>query len=272
MQTSNTPETVDEFKKRLVETSVNLPKRLKQCADYVAQNTDRISISTVADMSLAAGVQPSAFMRFCREMGFSGYSEMQRLFRDDKTHGWPDYSTRLISMRARGDNSPSALLAEFVEAGRSSLEKMIKSIDIAQLEHAADLLSKTSMIHTIGLNRAYPVAAYLAYAFEKMNVPVFLHDLVGKLDHRHAIRANDVLIAISFTPYSQETLDLVHHALAQKCHVVSITDSINSPMCLPEVTSLIVSEIDVGSFRALSATLSLATALSVTVGARLQTP
>ena len=270
MQRSGAPETVEEFQTRLVEVSKSLPKRLKQCADYIVQNTDRIPISTVAQLSEAAGVQPSAFMRFCQEMGFSGFSQMQRLFREDLARGWPDYSTRFENMRARGTDSPSALLAEFVEAGRVSLENLTKSIDIAALERAATLLSQAPMIHTIGLNRAFPVAAYFAYAFEKMDIPIFLHDLVGNLDHRHAVREGDTLIAVSFAPYSDETLDLAHHALAQKCNVVSITDAINSPLCHSGMTSLIVSEIDVGAFRVLSATLSLATALAVVVGAKRQ--
>lgn len=74
MVTSGAPASIEEFQTRLVEISKTLPKRLKQCADYIAQNTDRISISTVADLSDAAGVQPSAFMRFCQEMVFSGFS------------------------------------------------------------------------------------------------------------------------------------------------------------------------------------------------------
>jgi len=271
MQIFEAPKSIEEFQLRLVQISNVLPKKLKQCAEYIALNTDRISISTVAELSEAAGVQPSAFMRFCQEMGFSGYSEMQRLFRDFQSRSLTDYSVRLDNMRAKGSDTPSALLAEFVEAGRSSLEKLARSVDISALEHAVDLLSKGSMIHVIGLNRAFSVATYFAYALEKMDVPVFLHDFVGKLDHRHAFRAGDVLIAISFSPYSEDTLDLVRHALIQRCHVVSITDAVTSPLCQPDITSLVVSEVDVGAFRALSATLSLATALAVAVGARRQT-
>ena len=262
------PATVEEFQARLAEISPALPKRLRQCADYVARNTDRISISTVAELAEAAGVQPSAVMRFCQEMGFSGYSQMQRLFREHQARGWPDYSTRLANMRAHGRGTPSALFAEFVVAGRNSLENMTRTIEIAQLERAVELLAEAPMVHSVGLSRAFPVAAYFAYAFEKMDIPIFLHDMVGRLDQRHAIRAGDVLIAISFAPYSQETLDLVDHAIARGCAVIAITDAITSPLRRPGVTALIVSEVDVGAFRTLSATLSLATALTVAVGAR----
>ncbi len=75
-----TPANVKEFEARLLEVADRLPKRLKQCADYVAANQDRIAVSTVAEMAEGAGVQSSAFMRFCQILGFSGFSEMQKLF------------------------------------------------------------------------------------------------------------------------------------------------------------------------------------------------
>ena len=267
MPAETRPSSIEEFQRRLIEISDGLPKRLRQCADYLAVNTDRIAISTVAELSAAAGVQPSAFMRFCRLMGFNGYSDMQRLFRDEQAQRWPDYATRLENLRASGDDSPSALVAEFVEAGRKSLENLAGSLDAEALERAVSNLAAAPMIHIIGLSRAFPVAAYLAYAFEKMDIPALLHDRVGNLDHRHAIRKGDVLIAISFAPYSTDTMELAEHTRKIGAQVIAITDAMNSPLNRVSLSALIVSEIDVGAFRALSATLSLATALSVSVGA-----
>ena len=89
----------------MLEVSDGLPKRLKQCADYVAANPDRIAVSTVAEMAEGAGVKPSAFMRFCQVLGFSGFSQMQRLFRDSYVQNWPDYPTRLEKLRESGAGS-----------------------------------------------------------------------------------------------------------------------------------------------------------------------
>src|SRR5690606_18549988 len=124
MQKPAAPASVDEFQERLVQIADTLPKRLRQCADFVPHNTDKIAVSTVAELAAAAGVQPSAFMRFCQLLGFTGFSDMQRLFRDSYGQRWPDYATRLENLRAAGSQSPSALLAEFVEAGRLSLERL----------------------------------------------------------------------------------------------------------------------------------------------------
>ena len=263
---SPAPTTVKEFEARLLDVSDRLPIRLKQCADYVAANQDRIAVSTVAEMADGAGVQSSAFMRFCQLLGFSGFSEKQKLFRESYAGGWPDYSTRLEHLRETAANSAPALLAEFAEAGRTSLEGLLKTIEPEALERAVGILARAETIHLVGIRRAFPVASYLAYALEKMQVPAMLHSAVGKLENMHAIRKGDVLLAITFSPYSAETIEMAEAAAARGVDVVGITDTIVSPLSKLSRQTLLVSEVDFGAFRSLSATLCLAIALAVAVG------
>ncbi|MCZ8151291.1 MAG: MurR/RpiR family transcriptional regulator [Rhodobacteraceae bacterium] len=260
------PASIDEFRLRLAEVTDTLPKRLRQCADHIAANTDRIAVSTVAELAAGADVPPSALMRFCQILGFSGFSEMQRLFREAYSPGWPDYATRLKNLKEGGAGSPAALLAEFVEAGRLSLEQLAKTVDEAALAQAVAQLAQAGTLHVVGLRRAYPVASYLTYVFEKMQVPAMLHDGAGKLDHRHAMRAGDACIAITFAPYSDETLALAQDAQARGLPVIGITDRLTSPLARHAATVLTVPEVDFGAFRSLSATLALSIALAVAVG------
>jgi DNA-binding MurR/RpiR family transcriptional regulator len=262
------PATIEEFRDRLSAITDGLPKRLRQCADYISAHSDRIAVSTVADLATGADVPPSALMRFCQIMGFSGFSEMQKLFRDAYLPGWPDYSTRLRNLKDAGTGSPGALVAEFVEAGRLSLEALAKSLDENALNSAVTLLSSAETIHIIGLRRAFPVATYLTYVFEKMQVPAMLHDGVGKLDHRFALRSGDALLATTFAPYSEETLLLAQDAKDKGLPVVALTDRLTSPLGRLADAILTVPEVDFGAFRSLSATLALALALAVAVGSR----
>lgn len=264
---STPPKTIESFHQRLQAASNNLPKRLHQCASYLASNADSIALSTVAELADAAGVQPSAMIRFCKILGFSGFTEMQKLFRSTYPQNWPDYGSRLANLRERGAESPSALLAEFIDAGRMSLENLTNTVDSRVLDEAVKALSGADTIHVIGLRRAYAVATYLAYAFDKMEIPAMLHDSVGRLDHRHAVRPGDVLIAITFAPYTEDTVALARHCAEAGRPVVAITDTVMSPLHQLDAMCLSVSEVDFGAFRALSATLSLAIALAVAVGA-----
>lgn len=260
------PATIAEFRERLVAVAEKLPRRLQACATHVAANMDRIAVSTVAELAAKAGVAPSAFMRFCQILGFSGFSEMQRMFRDSYAPPWPDYATRLENLKSAGTGSPGALVAEFVEAGHLSLESLAKSLDEASLSRAVAVLTKADTIHVIGARRAFPVAAYLAYVFEKMAVPCILHDGVGRLDHRGALRRGDALLAISFAPYAPETLSLVDAARAAGLPIIAITDHTTSPLVRSATEALFVPEVDFGAFRSLSATWALSLALAVAVG------
>lgn len=260
------PTSVDEFRDRLADVLDGLPRRLRQCADYIAANTDRIAVSTVAELAAGADVPPSALMRFCQILGFTGFSEMQRLFREAYSPGWPDYATRLKNLKEGSGGQPAALLAEFVEAGRLSLEALAKSLDEAVLAQAVAILAEADTVHVMGLRRAFPVASYLAYVFDKMSVPAMLHDGVGKLDHRFALRPGDAVLAITFAPYSEETLSLAAEARARGLPVVALTDRLTSPLARHASAVLTVTEVDFGAFRSLSATIAMAIALAVAVG------
>lgn len=260
------PASVEEFRQRLAEVLDDLPKRLRQCADYVALNSERIAVSTVAELAAGAEVPPSALMRFCQILGFSGFSEMQRLFRDAYSPGFPDYSTRLKNLRAGEAGSPQALLAEFVEAGRLSLEALAKQADEEALERAVAILAEAGTLHLVGYRRAFPVSSYLAYVLEKMSVPAMLHGGLGKLEHRHALRPGDAVLAITFAPYSEETIAMAAEAAARGLAVVALTDRMTSPLVRHAAVVLTVPEVDFGAFRSLSATIAMAMALAVAVG------
>lgn len=262
------PKSLADFQEKLRRVGGSLPKRLKQCADYIAANPDKIAFSTVADLAAGAQVPASALMRFCQEMGFSGYSQMQRLYRDEYSQKWPDYSTRLSSLRNAGEQTPTALLAEFAEAGRASIENLTRSIDPEGLRKAVTALAGARTIHIVGLRRTFPVAAYLAYAFEKMSIPAILHSGVGNLNQEHMLGDGDALVAISFAPYTADTIALADAAAARGLDIVAITDLPTSPLAAVDAVRLFVSEIDAGNFRALSASMTLAMTLSVAVGTR----
>lgn len=265
------PQTVDAFRERLLGLSGQLPRRLQQCADHVARHMDQIALSTVAQVAQGAGVPPSAMMRFCQIMGFSGYAEMQRLFRDALSRGTPDYATRLANLKAAGAGQPSALVAEFVEAGRLSMEALARDLNETALNQAVTSLSQARTIHIAGFRRSFPVASYLAYVFDKLGIPAILHDGVAGLGNRASMGAGDALLAITFPPYSEETLTLATHAKDLGLPVVILTDPPANQLATLGDTILTVTEIDFGAFRSLSAVIALALALAVAVATRRET-
>ena len=262
------PKDVEQTLERLKAILPDLPKRMRQCADYVYLNIDQVAFSTVAQLAARAQVQPSAMMRFCSLLGFSGYTQMQRVFRQKVSRVAPDYATRLANLRAKDSLTTHKLLASFVEAGRFSLEKLAHDIDEENLERAAKMIAQAQLTHIVGYRRAFPVAACLSYMLDKLTIPSVFHDDVGKVGKFNAVRKNDTVVAITFAPYTAGTIEFIEFALQRKAQIIVITDSEISPANMDGVCLLKVVDLDVGDFRSLSASINLAMALAVSAGSQ----
>ena len=156
MEEAQLPRDLEELIARIGLLKDTLPKRLRQCADYIVQNTDEIAFSTVAEISERAQVQPSAIMRFCQVIGFSGYSDMQKLARQTIHPKMPDYSERIQNLRDSGDDSP-APVAKGKSKAAVSVDEM-PSMEAKQKERDAlqramdEFLSKGGRVQEVEAN------------------------------------------------------------------------------------------------------------------------
>ena len=262
------PRTVEELTARIHAVGPGLSRRLQQCATYLAGHLDFIAVSTVADVARAAEVQPSTVMRLCQALGFRGYSQMQALLREAYLQRRPDYAIRLDNLRRHGRDSAPSLLAEFVTAGRKSLSDLANTVDPNALDRSVDLLCAARTVHLAGLRRAYPVACLLAYALEKMDIPSVLHGASGALIQHQALDSDDALFATTFSPFSPETLELGRSAVRRSVPLVCLSDTMQCPLAECADSMLIAKEVDVASFRSLSASMALTMSIAVAVGAR----
>ncbi|MEN3791397.1 MurR/RpiR family transcriptional regulator [Fulvimarina sp. MAC3] len=260
------PASIAELLERLDRMEDSLPKRLKQCSVQLRNNMHLIAVSTVADMAAGADVPASAFMRFCQALGFSGYSPMQALFRAEYTQSRPDYAERLSRISEASAQNVGALTADFADAGRQSLETLSSGLDHAALQGAAVILANAETIHLVGLRRAFPIVSTMAYLLEKMEVPTLLHHAAGHLASDHAIRPGDAVFAVTFSPYSPETIEVATRAARRGISLVALSDTAECPLGETARHLLVAREMEVGAFRVPTAALTLATALSVAIG------
>lgn len=260
------PHSTDEFIARLQAMHGSLPKRLRQCAEYAAHQQARLAQATVAEFARGAGVPASAVVRFCQAMGFSGYAQMRDLFRTPFELPRPDYAKRLEQLSRYGATRPAGLLAEFVEAGRLSLERMIDTVDASDFDRAAGILSRAGLIHVVGHGRCFAAAAHTAYILERVEVPAMLHGAFGQMSGTNSVRRDDAVLAISFSPPVQETLDFCHEAGRNGAQLVAIADHGAAARLGASCLSLHLSEVEAAGFRPMTATATLTLALAAATG------
>jgi len=267
------PRDFNGLKELLLSRRDELPRRLVQVAAFALENPDEIAFGTVASVSAQAKVQPSTLIRFAQTIGYAGFTDLQEVFRAQLKSRWPEYRERLarIGTAERGSRRGSGdVLDGFAESAVASIERLRGSVSAADLERAATVLAEADTIYLLGLRRAFPVSAYLAYALGKLGLRAILIDQVAGLAPEQLAGANrrDALVAVSFTPYSPVTVDLTRQAAERRIPIIAITDSPFSPLAPSARVQLEVVEADYAGFRSLSATMALAMALAVATGAR----
>ncbi len=260
------PQDFESLRSLIVLRREKLPRRLAQVAEFALEQPDKVAFGTVAELAGMAGVQPSTLVRFAQSFGFSGFSDLQEIFRARLRERWPDYGERLKRLEARAQSGGSlALLDGFADAAVASLARLREDASGEEFEKVAGILAGARRIGLLGQRRVFPVASYLAYACAKLGIEAQLLDNRGGLlaEEARFLDSDDALLAVSFTPYTPETIEVAAELAERGVPVVAITDSPFSPLTRNAKAWIEVVESDYGAFRSLSATMTVAIAVAV---------
>lgn len=264
------PADLDTLKELIAKRYDSLSGRLQQVADFATDQPMLVAVETMATIAKQANVPLSTLSRFSNAMGFDGFTSMQVLFRDQYLNRPRDYKERVRKAREMEDvphDSPQAIFQDFGHANIEALEQLQMSVSPQKLERAVALMDGAETIYIQGTRRAYPVAFYLWYALMKSDKSVVLLDDHGGMLSPLTRRMNekDVLFAITFNPYAEETSQLIDDACKKNVPIVCITDNQMTPHGSKMDVCFEVQEGELMGFRSLSSSMYLAQAIAVSL-------
>jgi DNA-binding MurR/RpiR family transcriptional regulator len=157
------------------------------------------------------------------------------------------------------------LLSEFIDGSALGLNNLRQTVSDADIAAAVRLIERAETVYTVGFRRSFPVSAYLAYSLPQAGKRAFFIDGVAGLSRQQVqtITSKDLLIAISYHPYAEETVQTVSIAQTNGAKVLAITDSVVSPIAKGADAMLETRESEIRGFRSLSASLCLAQAVVI---------
>ena len=262
----------DQLKDSISQAYPGLSKQLQRIARFALEKPHDLALGTVAAIAESAQVQPSSMIRFANALGFSGFSEMQLIFRGHLVERSTSYRDRIEQMR-RGNGRPAVaggteVLRQFVDEAITELTHLEENVDGADMKAAVKLLAAAPMIHVLGQRRAFPIASYLAYALRQLDLRTDLLDGVGGMlgEFVRGIAPGDVLIAISTRNYSPDVVDAAAACHQRGIAVIAITDSALSPLKPSARVSFELGDDSAQQFRSLVGQVCLSQALVVATG------
>ena len=167
----------------------------------------------------------------------------------------------------QGEASKSFKILETVL--QSDIEKIkmtLEEVDRSAFERAADTILSARTIYIVGIRSCAPLASFLAF-YLHMIFPdvrqVQTNSSSEIFEQMIRITEDDVVIGISFPRCSMRTMKALEFANSRKAKVITITDSVHSPMNVYAACTLIAKSDMASIVDSLVAPLSVINALVV---------
>ena len=265
--------TFEELKEAISRAYPQLSPQLRKLSRFALEKPDELALGTVATIAQANAVQPSSMIRFANALGFSGFSQMQQVFQSHLVQRSTPYRERIAKMRRGGSGAAAreGVLHQFVAESIGELQQLEDHVDADRLSAAAAILAAAPQIHVLAQRRAFPVACYLAYALNQLELRAHLLDGLGGMmgEFAQAIRPGDALLVASFRNYTPAVVDTALACRSRGVSVVAITDTALSPLKPAADVCFELGDDSSRPFRSLVGPLCLAQALVVSTGHQL---
>ena len=253
----------NELLARLEERYPRFSKGQKRLADYVQENYDKAAFLTAAKLGEAAGVSESTVVRFASQLGYKGYPEFQKALEEL-------VRTKLNSIQrmevAYGRIARGEILQTVLQSDIEKIKQTLECADKKAFEQAVDTILEARKIYVIGIRSCAPLANFLTFYLNLVRGDVIsVHTNSASEIFEQLIRINeeDVIIGISFPRYSVRTLKALEFASNRKAKVITLTDSVHSPMTIYSSCNLIAKSDMASIVDSLVAPLSVINALVV---------
>ena len=248
----------NDLTSRINECYGSLSKGQKILATYITDNYDKAVFLTAAKMGQVVGVSESTVVRFATHLGYKGYPEFQKALEE---------MVRIQRMEVTyGRISQSHILETVLQSDQEKIKDTLEHIDEHAFELAVDTIIKAKHIYIVGIRSCAPLAAFMAFYFNLMfeNVTLLQTNNSSELfEQMVRISKDDVIIGISFPRYSMRTLKAMEFANNRNAKVITLTDSVHSPMNLYSSCNLIARSDMASIVDSLVAPLSVINALIV---------
>ena len=248
---------------RINEKFNKMSKGHKKIATFIIDHYEQAAFMTAAKLGTTVGVSESTVVRFAYSLGYEGYPE----FQEDLAEWVKNKLNSVQKIGVKyGKSTQSEILTSVLTSDMEKISDTIEHVDPHTFEMAVDIILEAKNVYIIGIRSCAPLASFLGFYLNLMfdNVRLLTTNSSSELfEQMVRIGENDVIIGISFPRYSMRTLKALEFANNRSAKVITITDSIHSPMNLYSSCNLIADSDMASIVDSLVAPLSVINALIV---------
>ena len=256
--------------KNIEKEYAKLSKGQKRLADFVVNNYDKAVFMTAAKLGEVVGVSESTVVRFATTVGFSGYPAFQRELKEVVRNKLNSIQRMEVTSDRIGE---SGIIESVLSSDINQIKKTLTEIDVKAFNEAVSTIAVAKKIYVVGLRSCAPLASFLGLYLNLIceSVAVIHYNSSSEVfEQMMRVSNQDVVIGISYPRYSMRTLKALEFASSRQAKVITLTDSIHSPINLYSSCNLIAKSDTASIVDSLVAPLSVINAIIVSLFIRNQ--
>lgn len=253
----------NELQMRIEEKYRDLSKGQKRVAEYVLDNYDKAVFLTAARLGEVVGVSESTVVRFATQLGYKGYPEFQKALEELVRNRLNSIQRMKVTY---GRISQSQILETVLQSDIEKIKQTLNGIDHSAFNQAIDTILNARKIYVLGIRSCAPLAAFMSFYLNLLCdnvIAVNTNSSSEIFEQLIRIGEEDVIVGISFPRYSQRTLKTLEFASKRKAKIITLTDSVHSPINIYSSCNLIARSDMASIVDSLVAPLSVVNALIV---------
>ena len=265
------PTNINELNNLLQESYPSLSKKMKLIAFYIIDQPQNLAINTLAVIASDIGVYPSTLVRFAKHFGFSGFAELQSLFKVRIAQTTINYQQRITDVKniTESDTATdsSNIFYDITKRNVAATQLLAENTDIDLIEDSVLALCEASEVILCGTNRAQPVANYFYYMLNNLGIRCRITNDTNEVENlSNWLDEKTVFIAITYNPYNENTTQAVKTAKKANSKVILLTDTELNPIAHLADFLFSIHEAEIHTFRSLGATMCLVQAICISIG------
>ena len=204
---------------------------------------------TITDLATRAQTSETTVIRFCRSVGVASYPALRLL-----VAAWVGRSTAMdrprLSPEIDPDDDLRAVVARIRQSTSSAVQATADRLDLDALADAAAAIARARRIDAYGAGASGLVAEDLQRKLHRVGLSAWVWlDPHMALTSAANLGSEDVVVAISHSGHTTDTLDPVIEARRQGAHVIAITNFARSPIAA-QAHTVLTTVADETTFRA----------------------
>lgn len=208
----------------------NLAPVEQRVAHQVLADPYGTAMQAISELAASCGTSATTVVRFCRAVGLRGYPELRIALAAAAAQAGLAGGTESSHDIIPGDD-PATIAQKIAAADAQAVTDTAKHLDIGVLVRVVELLASARRIDIYGVGASGYVALDLQQKLQRIGKPAFAWpDPHMAITSAALLGSSDVVVGLSHTGTTADTIDAMREAGGHGARVVAITNFPRSPI------------------------------------------